>query len=117
MGPLNEITCTFYHLSTQGCTLVKNGLCILGVLVGSQDFATHFLDEVLFQDMVHIDDLLLLGDAHVTLGILFSCVTCRPFYLTWTIIIFIFLFLLASFDKKIMQKGGDIMGPRSWESF
>ncbi len=26
-------------------------ICILGVLVGFHDFATHFLDEVLFQDM------------------------------------------------------------------
>jgi hypothetical protein len=34
-----------------------NGLCILGVQVGSQDFATHFLDEVLSHDVVHIDDL------------------------------------------------------------
>jgi hypothetical protein len=77
MGPLSEITHIFYHLSTQlalvglrvkvskckfwspswislcikipqACTLVTNGLCILGVQVGSQDFATHFLDEVLF---------------------------------------------------------------------
>ncbi len=31
-----------------------NGLCVLGVLMGSQ---------VLFQDMVHIDDFLLLGNA------------------------------------------------------
>jgi hypothetical protein len=27
-------------------TLVTNGLRILGVLMGSQDFVTHFLDEV-----------------------------------------------------------------------
>ncbi len=32
----------------QGYTLVIDGLRILGVLVGSQDFAMHFLDEVLF---------------------------------------------------------------------
>jgi hypothetical protein len=32
----------------QSCTLVINGLRILGVLVGSQDFVTHFLDEALF---------------------------------------------------------------------
>jgi hypothetical protein len=30
-----------------GFTLVTNGLCILGVLMGSQNFVTHFLDEVL----------------------------------------------------------------------
>jgi hypothetical protein len=29
----------------QGYILVINGLCILGVLMGSQDFVTHFLDE------------------------------------------------------------------------
>jgi hypothetical protein len=34
----------------------------------------HFLDEALFHDVVHIDDLPLLGDAHVALGILPSCV-------------------------------------------
>jgi hypothetical protein len=47
----------------QGCTLVIDGLQILGVSMGFQDLATYFLDEVLFQDMVHIDDLLYLGDA------------------------------------------------------
>jgi hypothetical protein len=47
----------------QGCILVIDGLRILGVLVSSQNSTTHFLDEVLFQDMVHIDDLPLLGDA------------------------------------------------------
>jgi hypothetical protein len=31
--------------------------------VGFQGFVTHFLDEVLFQDVLHINDLLLLGDA------------------------------------------------------
>jgi len=45
-----------------------------GVLVGFQDFATHFLDEVLFQDVAYIDYLFILGDALVALGILTSCV-------------------------------------------
>jgi hypothetical protein len=31
-----------------GCTLVTYGLHILGVLVESQDCATHFFNEVLF---------------------------------------------------------------------
>jgi hypothetical protein len=31
----------------QGYILVINGLCILGVPVGSLDLATHFLDEIL----------------------------------------------------------------------
>jgi hypothetical protein len=31
--------------------------------MGFQDFVTHFLDEALSQDMVHINDLLFLGDA------------------------------------------------------
>jgi hypothetical protein len=44
--------------------------------VGSQDFATHFWDEALFQDVVHIDDLPFLKNAKVALGILFSCVIC-----------------------------------------
>jgi len=92
VGPMNEIIHAFDHLSTQlalvglrvmvlkcklwsqskispninilqGCILVIDGLCILGVFVCSQDFATHFLDKVLSQDMVHIDDLPLMGDA------------------------------------------------------
>jgi hypothetical protein len=103
VGPLNEITRVFDHLLTQltlvglkvkvskcklwspsgispcikilrGYTLVTNGLCILGMQVGFQDFATHFLDEVLSQDMAHIDDLPLLENAQVVLGILSSCV-------------------------------------------
>ncbi len=56
--------------------MVIDGLRIFGVLVGSQDFATHFLDEVLFQDVTHIDDFPLMGDAQVALGILCSCVLC-----------------------------------------
>jgi hypothetical protein len=50
--------------------------------MGSQDFAMHFLDEVLSQDVAHIDDLSLLGDAHVVLGILSSCIIHWPSYLT-----------------------------------
>jgi hypothetical protein len=92
VGPMNEITCAFDHLSTQltlvglkikvskcklwnpsgifpsieilqGRILATNGLRILGVLMGFQDFATHFLDEALSQDVLHIDDFPLLGDA------------------------------------------------------
>ncbi len=40
---------------THGYTLVVDGLCILGVLMGFQNFATHFLNEVLSQDMAHIN--------------------------------------------------------------
>jgi hypothetical protein len=36
----------------------------------------HFLNEALFQDMAHIDDLFFMGDAQVALGILSSCVVC-----------------------------------------
>jgi hypothetical protein len=42
--------------------------------MGFQDFATHFLNEILYQDVAHIDDLALLGDALVALGILSSSV-------------------------------------------
>ncbi len=66
----------------QSYTLVTNTLCILGEPMGSQDFAMHFLDEVLSQDVAHIDDLSLLGDAHVVLGILSSCIIHWPSYLT-----------------------------------
>jgi len=47
----------------QSCTLVIDGLRILGVPMGSKDFAMHFMDEVLSQDVVHINDLLLLGNS------------------------------------------------------
>jgi hypothetical protein len=60
----------------QGYTLVINGLHILGVLVSSQDFTMHFLDEALYHNMVHIDNLPLLGNTQVVLGILSSCVAC-----------------------------------------
>jgi hypothetical protein len=48
--------------------------------------------------MAHINDLPLLGNAQVVLGIVFSCVICRPSYLTWTILPSSF-FLLVSFGK------------------
>jgi hypothetical protein len=51
-----------------------NGLRILHVPVGFQDFATHFLDGALFQDVAYIDDLPILKDAHVVLRILSMCV-------------------------------------------
>jgi len=56
--------------------LVTCGLHIMGVPMGSHDFTMHFLDEVLFEDVAHIDDLPFLGDAQVGLGIFSSCVTC-----------------------------------------
>jgi hypothetical protein len=118
MRPLSEIIHAFDHLSTQGYNLVKDGLRILGVLVGSQDFATHFLDEVLSQNMVHVNDLPLLRDTHVALGIFFSCVTHRPSYFTWTILFFFSLLsLLAGLDEIFLQICVDIMGLGSWKSF
>jgi len=83
----------------------------------SQDFATHFLDEILSQNVVHIDDFPLLGNAQVVLGILSSCITRQPFYLTWTIPPYFVLSFLTSFNKKVMQLCGDTMGPGSWEFF
>ncbi len=74
----------------------------------------HFLDEVLFQDMVHINDLLF----QVALGILSSSVACQPSYFTWTIFLFSsFLSLLVGFKMKTMKICGDIMGLGLWESF
>jgi hypothetical protein len=67
--------------------------------------------------MVHIDDLFLLRNAQVALGILSSYVIHRPFYFTQTIpLSFSFLSFLASFNKKVLQICEDNMGPRSWES-
>jgi hypothetical protein len=59
-GPLEIFS---YIKISQGCTLVTYGLCILGVPMGFQDFATHFLDKALFHNVAHIDDLPLMGDA------------------------------------------------------
>ncbi len=76
------------------------------------------MDEALFQDVAHVDDLPLLGDTHVALGTLFSCVARRPFYFTRTILFFSsFQSFLVGFDEKVMQVCGDIMGLGSWESF
>jgi hypothetical protein len=103
MGLMNEVVLTFDHLSTQltlvllrikvskcklwnplrifsnvdiihSYILVTNDLRIMGVQVGFEDFVTHFLDESLFQNMAHIDYLLLLGNTQVALGSFFSCV-------------------------------------------
>jgi hypothetical protein len=97
---MSEIISTFDHLSTQltlvelrvkvlkcklwnpsgifssikihhGYILVTDGLNIFGVLVDSQDFVTQFLDEVLSQDVAHINDLPFLGIGKVVLGIFF----------------------------------------------
>ncbi len=105
MGPMSEISCAFDHLLTQltqvgfkvqmskckfwnplgifpgieillNCILVTNGFRSLGVLMGSHDFAMHFLDEALCQDVVHIDDFPLLGNTQIVLGILSSCIVC-----------------------------------------
>ncbi len=140
---MNEITRVFDHLSTQltliglrvkvskfkfwsplriplgikiprGCTLVTNGLRILGVPMGFQDFATHFLDEVLCQDVAHIDDLRFLEDTQVVLGILSSCLAHGPSYFTQTIPPpSSFMSFFMSFDERFMQVCEDIMGPRS----
>jgi hypothetical protein len=68
--------------------------------------------------MAHIDDFPFLGDAHVALGILSSWVDRWPSYLTRTIFpSSSFLYLLTSFDKRVMQVCDDIMGLGLWESF
>ncbi len=60
--------------------------------------------------MVHIDDLPLLANAQVVLGILFSCVAHQPSYLTQIVPIFCsFLFLLVGFNRKVTQVCEDIM--------
>jgi hypothetical protein len=63
--------------------------------------------------MAHINDLPLLGNVQVVLGILSSYVIRQPSYFTQTNLFFSsFLSLLASFDKRIMPICGDIMGPK-----
>ncbi len=70
------------------------------VPMGFQDFATHFLDEVLFQNVAHIDDFPLLGDPQVAF-ILSSCVAHRPSYPTRTIF---YLFFFPIFFGKFQQE-------------
>jgi hypothetical protein len=48
--------------------------------------------------MTHIDDLPLLEDTLVALGILSSCVVCWPFCLTWTSL----FFLLSYFFWRVL---------------
>jgi len=137
MGPTSEIIPTFDHFSTQlalvgfrvkmskcklwspsgnslnikffyGYILVTNGLCILVIL-------SHFFNEVLSQEVAHIDDLPLFENTQVALGILSLCVIHEPSYFTQTILPFSFPSFLVSFNKRIMQICGDIMGLRSSE--
>ncbi len=83
------------------------------MLMGFQDFATHFLDEVLSQDVVHIDNFPFLINVQVTLGIFSSCVVHRPFYLTQTTLLpSSSLSILAGFNERIMHVCEDITGPR-----
>jgi hypothetical protein len=145
VGPMGEIICAFGHLSTQlslvgfkvkmsMCKLwnpsrifpgirihqhyifVTDGLCILGVPMGSQDFATHFLDGALSQDVAYINDLLLLGRHPCCFGH-FILMCNSSTFLSHINNTSFFLFLLVGFNKKVMQVCGDIMGLRSWESF
>jgi hypothetical protein len=69
--------------------LVIDGLSILGALVGFQDFAMHFLDGALSQDVAHINDPPFLKDTHVVLDILSSCIGHRFPYPTWTLPFFL----------------------------
>jgi hypothetical protein len=57
MQALKSINDLSKHKIPQSSTFVTNGLRILGVLMGFQDFAMHFLDEVLSQDVAHIANL------------------------------------------------------------
>jgi len=44
----------------------------------------HFLSEASFQHVMHINDLLLLGDTWVAFGILSSCVARQhPYFVLW----------------------------------
>jgi hypothetical protein len=68
--------------------------------MGSEDFVTHFLDEALFQDVVHIDDIFILRNTQIASGILSSCVTNRPFYLIRTILLsFFFRVFFGEFQQ------------------
>jgi len=78
----------------------------------------HFLDEVLFQNLVHINDLHLLRDTHVALGIMSSCVTHRPFYFTRIILPSFSFVFFGKFQQQIYvcmwgHYGSKVMGVHS----
>ncbi len=76
------------------------------------------MDEALSQGLMHIDDLRFMGDTHVALNILSSCVACQPFYFMRKIPFYSsFLSLLVGFDNKVTHVCGDMMGLGSWEYF
>jgi hypothetical protein len=87
----------FSNVDLQGYTLLTNDLCILGVQMGSKDFVTYFLNEYLFQNMAHINDLPLLGNAQVALGSLFSCVVRQLSLLIQTIFPYVFFVSFGEF--------------------
>jgi hypothetical protein len=61
MQALESIRDLFRHKDSLG--LHFGHRWFLGVPMGFQNFTMHFLDEILFQDVVHIDDFPLLGNA------------------------------------------------------
>jgi hypothetical protein len=85
--------------------LVIDGLHILGVPMSFQDFVTHFLDEALFQNEVHIDIFPPLGNIQVVLGFLFSCVIRQFSYLTQIVLPFSLLSLMVGFNNKCKYVG------------
>ncbi len=81
MQILESIKDPFKHRDFLGLYFGYKWFTHFGVPMNFQDFVTHFLDEVLSQNMMHIDDLPTLGNTHVALGILSSCVD-RCFFIS-----------------------------------
>jgi hypothetical protein len=75
MQTLESIKDFFKHIDFSKLHFGHKWFMHFGVPVGFYDFVTHFLNEVLFQDVAYIDDLPFFGNTQVTLRILFSCVT------------------------------------------
>ncbi len=74
MQALKSIRGLFRHKNSLRLHFSHKWPTHFGCASGFLGFCHAFLDEALFQDMTHINDLLLLGDIQVALGILSSCV-------------------------------------------
>ncbi len=76
MQALESIKDLFMHINSSKLHFGHIWLTYFGCVSGFLRHCHTFLDETLSQNVAHINDLILLGNTQVVLGILSSCVTC-----------------------------------------